>query len=155
VLHNEAVPLRTPAPQAGHEMPGEEGPLYLVGIGPYTADADDPDAALAGVPSESPRLVLMHDPLTFRKLAPGAAPLAMAGHTHGGQVRIPFKPRWIPLKLVDTSRIYEDGWLEEESAGGNRLYVNRGLGFSGIPVRIGCPPEVTVFMLLPPPSSTS
>ena len=153
VLHNDAVPLPSPARTVGNHAPAEGETLYLVGLGPYTSDADDPQAAFAQLPPESSRIVLMHDPLTFRKLLPGAAPLAMAGHTHGGQVRIPFKPRWIPLKLVDTSRIYEDGWLEEESAGGNRLYVNRGLGFSWIPVRVGCPPEVTVFTLLRAPPS--
>ncbi len=100
-------------------------------------------------------LAIAHSPDPAPELAALGYDLIVTGHTHGGQVRIPFRPRWIPLKLVDTSRIYEDGWLEEESAAGNRLYVNRGLGFSGIPVRIGCPPEVTLFTLLRPPALRS
>ncbi|MGB3760287.1 MAG: hypothetical protein WBA07_28570 [Rivularia sp. (in: cyanobacteria)] len=43
--------------------------------------------------------------------------------------------------------MYGDGWIKDYGKQGNRLYVNRGIGFSDIPIRINCPPEVTLFTL--------
>ncbi len=157
VVENEAVPLATPEPrERGDAGPGRAGervddeddePLYLVGLGAHVPGRDDADRAFAALPAYAPRIVLMHNPQTFRGLSPYAAPFALAGHTHGGQIRVPFRPRWIPSKLLDRSSIYDDGWLPHEGNAGNLLYVNRGLGFSLIPVRFGCPPEVTIFTL--------
>lgn len=133
VLHNDAVDL-------GHG-------LYLVGIGPYRVGEDHSLSAFAGVPEEAPRLVLMHNPRSFAGLPSGWAPLALAGHTHGGQIRMPFRPDWNLARAVKRWPQYADGWIDGYGEPGNRLYVNRGLGFSLIPVRIGCRPEVTFFTL--------
>jgi predicted MPP superfamily phosphohydrolase len=43
--------------------------------------------------------------------------------------------------------VYGDGWIKNYGKQGNNLYVNRGIGFSDIPIRINCPPEVTLFTL--------
>jgi predicted MPP superfamily phosphohydrolase len=133
VLRNEAVDLG-------------DG-LYLVGIGPYRVGEDRSGQAFAEVPRDAPRVVLMHNPRSFAGLASGVAPLALAGHTHGGQIRMPFKPEWNLARLVKPWPQYADGWIDGYGRPGNRLYVNRGLGFSMIPVRIGCRPEVTFFTL--------
>ena len=133
VLHNQAVDLG-----AG---------LSLVGIGPYRVGEDRSREAFAEVREGAPRLVLMHNPRSFAGLPSGSAPLALAGHTHGGQIRMPFRPDWNLARLAKSWPAYADGWIEGYGQPGNRLYVNRGLGFSMIPVRIGCPPEVTFFTL--------
>jgi uncharacterized protein len=133
VLHNEAVDLGSG--------------LYLVGIGPYRVDEDHSREAFARLPDEAPRLVLMHNPRSFAGLPAGWAPLAFAGHTHGGQIRMPFRPDWNLARVFKSWPGYADGWLDGYGQPGNRLYVNRGLGFSIIPMRIGCPPEVTFFTL--------
>ena len=144
VLHNEAVALPPPAGGApGSGVP----PLYLVGIGPRVPDRDEPVGAVRQVPGDAPRLVLMHHPSTYDELPPYSAPLALAGHTHGGQIRIPFKPEWSGYSLLKHAVRQSEGWITDRGQPGNRLYVNRGIGFSSIPVRFGCPPELTFFTL--------
>ena len=148
VLHNEAVAL--PPPDDADRTAGDsdqEEPLYLVGIGSHVAGEDRPLRAVRQVPSEAPRLAFMHNPASFPALPPGSAPLAMAGHTHGGQIRVPFKPEWTLARLIKRWPEYADGWIDGYGQPGNHLYVNRGIGFSFVPVRLGCPPELTLFTL--------
>lgn len=140
VLHNEAVPLRS-----GRRSGAP--PLYLVGVGARWPDRDRPGLALAGVPSGAPRLVLMHNPGSFGAMPAGSAPVAVAGHTHGGQVRVPFTPEWTWMTFVKEDAVHADGWIDGYGAPGNRLYVNRGIGFSVLPIRFNCPPELTIFTL--------
>lgn len=147
VLRNEAVELKAPvdARQAGPEGPA----LFLAGIDAYLPDRSNPSAALAAVPDTAARIVMMHHPDTFANIPAHAAPLGMAGHTHGGQIRLPFLPRSTWLTYVRAENIHADGWIADYGEEGNRLYVNRGIGFSFIPLRINCPPEMTVFTLQP------
>lgn len=138
VLENEAVALRR----------GGDAPLYVVGIGSEWAGLARPADAVARVPAGAARIVLMHNPKSFPALPAGTAPLAVAAHTHGGQVSLPFTPHWSWMSLVKDQVIEADGWSEEdEGAPGNRLYVNVGIGFSDVPVRINAPPEMTLFRL--------
>lgn len=144
VLDNEAVRLaRTADAGAAPET------LYLVGLGSEWADEARPDVALQGVPAGAPRIVFMHNPNSFLKIPAGAAPLAVAAHTHGGQIRIPGTPSWSWLSIVTEGEPHADGWITDEDFGepGNRLYVNRGVGFSDLPVRINCRPELTYLRL--------
>ncbi len=143
VLENEAVRL-------GHPSIGGAGggaPLYLVGTGAAWPGRDRPILSLDQVPDGAPRLAMMHNPNTFAEFPAGAAPFAVAGHTHGGQVRVPGLPAWSWLTYVERDRVHADGWIEGYGAPGNHLYVNRGIGFSLLPVRINCPPELTLFTL--------
>ena len=89
-----------------------------------------------------PAVALAHSPDTF-VFARSGPRLMLAGHAHGGQVRMPgFGPLLLPL---EHSR-YDRGWF---SAADRRLYVTAGLGTSGLPVRFCCPPEVVVLRLVP------
>lgn len=144
VLHNEAIPLASPG---GSTAPAGTGVLFLVGIGSRWAGADEPAAAVGQAPDGTPRLVFMHNPDSFPALPAHTAPLAMAGHTHGGQVRLPPLPGWSWLNLVEPGRVPADGWIASYGEPGNRLYVNRGIGFGTVPIRINCPPELTIFTL--------
>lgn len=110
-----------------------DGGLHLCGIDDAWAGRPDVEAAFRG--SGERRLVLMHNPKTFDKISDRGC-TAIAGHTHGGQVRIPFLPN--PASLHDHR--YIAGWF---SAGNSRLYVSKGLGKSIVPFRINCPPEIT------------
>ena len=68
--------------------------------------------------------------------------MSLAGHTHGGQAALEFiSPQIAPSRLVTP---YVAGWFERP---GGQLYVNRGIGTIGVPIRIGAPPEITVFEL--------
>ncbi len=146
VLENEAVRLALPArTDAGSpaDAAGAE-PLYLAGVGSNWAGEDDPAAALASVPSGAAYVLLMHNPNSFEQMAAGSAPLALAAHTHGGQVRLPFTPEWSWLTFMKDDPVHADGWIDSNfGAPGNRLYINRGIGFSDVPLRINATPEIT------------
>lgn len=144
VLHNEAVAL-----QGSGGAGGAAAPFFVVGIGSEWAQMARPEAALQGVPAGAPRMVFMHNPSSFSRIPAGAAPVAVAGHTHGGQVRLPGTPSWSWIDIVASGEPHVDGWIRDADFGqpGNHLYVNRGIGFSTVAIRINCRPEITYFRL--------
>lgn len=105
---------------------------------PY-GSGPDPVAATQGIPEGAWRLCLNHRPSDWRLARLTNARLTLSGHTHGGQVNL------IPgvSSALITGR-YTAGLYQE---GEDFLYVNRGLGVVGLPVRIGAPPEITVITL--------
>lgn len=147
VLKNEAVALE--APDGAEAADGES--LYLVGVGARYPDLDKPEEALSEVPEGAPRFAMMHNPTSFAAFPAGTAPLAVAGHTHGGQISLPWTAEWSWITYVSKDRVHVDGWIEGFGEPRNRLYVNRGIGFSVVPIRILCVPEVTLFTLRPAP----
>jgi predicted MPP superfamily phosphohydrolase len=125
--------------------------LYLVGIGEKWAKNDSTVSTLAKVPKGAPRIVFMHDPDSFAQAPAGEAPFAVAAHTHGMQLGIPYVSDWLwRHKFSDTGSGVE-GWIDHYGQPGNQLYVNRGVGFSIIPARVHAPPELTVFTLAKAP----
>ena len=150
VLQNEAVPLvLRDAANAQNNLPStaSDTSLHIVGIGSRYANSDKPEVALSQVPNDAARIIFMHNPDTFTAFPAHTAPLTLAGHTHGGQVRIPFTEDWSWMALATDEKIQADGWIDGYGQAGNRLYVNRGIGFSSFPVRINCRPELTLFTL--------
>jgi uncharacterized protein len=117
--------------------------LWLAGLGSACFDNAFPDRAIpaAAATGNEPVIVLAHEPDILPLVARYNADLMLSGHTHGGQVRIPFLP---PIKLPDFGKIYIEGWFQH---GPTQLYVNRGIGSVGVPFRLNCPPEITVFTL--------
>lgn len=148
VLQNEAIAL-TPPKSSAQTAARTDGavPLYLVGIGANWPNKDKPQVALTQVPQGAPRLVMMHNPNSFDAMPSSTAPVAVAGHTHGGQIRIPFTPEWSWMTFAKEDKVHVDGWIDGYGNPGNHLYVNRGIGFSILPLRINCPPEITLFTL--------
>ncbi|MGB3181753.1 MAG: metallophosphoesterase [Cyclobacteriaceae bacterium] len=123
-------------------------PLHVVGIGSEWADNSDPVTALGGIGASEARIIFMHNPVAYRDLAPNTAPLTLAGHTHGGQLRIPLLPSESWMDIARKREVVAEGWSSEKiDKEGNRLYVNRGIGFSLIPVRLFCRPELTIITL--------
>ncbi|AQQ54790.1 metallophosphoesterase [Planococcus lenghuensis] len=143
VLHNEAIPFSGTGPV----LPGVEPGLFIAGIGSDWANADVPAEALAEIPADAPRIVMMHNPNSFEELPAGTAPFAVAGHTHGGQVRLESAPQWSWVALTSNEPVHVDGWIDGYGAAGNELYVNRGIGMSTVPIRINARPELTLFTL--------
>ncbi len=140
VLENESVLLEN-----------EQGEtLYLVGLASSLPPEDDPERAFAAVPDGAPRIALMHHPDSYAKIPAHAAPLAFAGHTHGGQVRLPFAAGQSLLTRFRDGRRYDESWAQQHGRPGNRLYVTRGVGCSVVPVRLNCPPEFTLLTLMRP-----
>jgi len=151
VLDNSAVPiaqLEANGRQNNQEATTDAMNLYVVGIGSHYANNAKPDVALSQVPDHAPRIIFMHNPDPFAAFPANSAPLALAGHTHGGQIRSPFTEDWSWMALMTAEKIQADGWIDGGfGQAGNRLYVNRGIGFSSFPVRINCRPELTIFTL--------
>jgi predicted MPP superfamily phosphohydrolase len=91
---------------------------------------------------DTANILLSHNPNTFDRAAELGIDLSLAGHTHGGQVALEFiSPEVAPSRLVTP---YVEGWFSKP---GGKLYVNRGLGTIGVPIRLGVPPEITLFEL--------
>lgn len=134
MLQNCAVPL---------ERDGSR--VILAGIDDLNAGRPDLDAALAQAEelrqgTDVPIILLSHNPdILFQAARQGVA-LVLSGHTHGGQIRLPGLP-----VLVRMSRYHLD--QGRYTAQGTELVVSRGLGASGIPLRLGCSPEVGLFRL--------
>ena len=91
---------------------------------------------------DRPNILLSHNPDTFDRAAELGIGLSLAGHTHGGQLALEFiSPQIAPSRLVTP---YVAGWYRKP---GGQLYVNRGIGTIGVPIRVGAPPEITVYRL--------
>jgi predicted MPP superfamily phosphohydrolase len=87
------------------------------------------------------RLVLLHDPGAFRHVPEGEADLVLSGHTHGGQVGlVSLGAAWTFLRLFGTKMPDHGLWAR----GRDRLYVHRGTGHYGFPLRLGVPSEESV-----------
>jgi predicted MPP superfamily phosphohydrolase len=85
---------------------------------------------------EHARILLLHDPVGFHSVPDDDVDLVLSGHTHGGQVGL------VSLGL-DWTALSASRWPDQGlfGKGRNRLYVHRGTGFYGFPLRIGVPPE--------------
>ena len=139
VLENDAVLL------------GPEGArFWLAGLGDQRAyrlghgrfrGVDDLPRTLAQIRTADPVLLLAHEPDIFVQL-PARVALTLAGHTHGGQIRLPLIwPAFVPSKY---GARYAYGHIVEES---RHMIVSGGLGTSFIPARLGVPPEVVQVVL--------
>jgi len=96
------------------------------------------DVALR-IPKDLFRLALIHRPSNWNLALETGAHLTLAGHTHGGQINV--IPKVSSAKMLGP---YTSGLYRHE---GHLLYVNRGLGVVGLPIRIAAPPEITVITL--------
>ncbi len=87
-------------------------------------------------------ILLNHNPNSFDRAAQLGIDLTLAGHTHGGTLSLGFVHRGLSLARLETP--YVSGWYEKP---GGQLYVNRGIGTTGFPIRLGARPEITVLEL--------
>ena len=121
------------------ERPG--GAFWLVGIGDNWEGAPDIDGTLAKLSDDAPALLATHNPDLFPQVPPRIA-LSLAGHTHGGQVNLPFIGR--PIVPSRYGERYASGLVVEQ---GRHLFVTTGLGTSIIPVRFRVPPEIVLLTI--------
>ncbi len=105
------------------------------------AGADDLPGTLAQITDDAPAILMAHEPDLFVDV-PDRFAVTLSGHTHGGQVRLPFFGR--PVTPSAYGQRFAYGHIRE---GGRDLVVSAGLGCSVLPVRFGVPPEITVVTL--------
>jgi len=123
------------------ERHGEQ--LAIVGLEDLLLSEPDLPRAMAGIPAAMFKLLLMHAPDFADQAAAAGIHLQLSGHSHGGQIRVPFLGA---LKTPPGGRKYVQGLY---SVGERKMpiYVNRGIGMTQLPVRVLCPPELTVLTL--------
>jgi predicted MPP superfamily phosphohydrolase len=120
------------------------GQLWIAGIDEAIMSQADPDAAFAGVPTGAATIALWHEPDYAAESAQRGAFVQFSGHSHGGQVRLPGIG---PLVLPIGGARFVQGWNQ---AAGMPVYTTRGVGVFMPPVRLNCPPEVTLISLVAP-----
>jgi predicted MPP superfamily phosphohydrolase len=132
VLRNEGILLEH-----------EGARLFLAAIDDTWTRRDDLPRALAGRPADRTATVLLaHDPGRFDAAADAGVELVLSGHTHGGQIALPFAARF--LSLATFAHPYNVGLYRRGRA---TLHVHPGLGTTGPPMRLGVAPEVTILVL--------
>lgn len=123
---------------------GSNCAMWLAGVGDCWTDCVDLEQALNGLPDGAPRLVLSHNPEVAEdpRLAAGRwrIDLMLSGHTHGGQVR----PHILGESAVKSRRRlrYAHGLVQGPVC---RVYISRGIGTAGVPLRLNMPPEIATF----------
>jgi hypothetical protein len=147
-------------------LPNKESPhLAIVGLGDLWYRECKPENVMPNIPN-IPRVVMSHNPDSAELLKPWKVDLQLSGHTHGGQIRVPFLGALLPiLKKVPFSNRFPriirnhfdvvEHWewalglheIPRQNGGINRLYVNRGIG-TAPPIRIFCSPELTMITLI-------
>jgi uncharacterized protein len=116
--------------------------LWLAGAGDHWEDRTDLDGLLDGIPDDEPRIVLAHNPDTADTPRARRADLFVCGHTHGGQVRVP----WVGAPVLPVlNKAYASGLVS--SPDGTPVFISRGIGWALYPVRFNCPPEIAVLEL--------
>jgi predicted MPP superfamily phosphohydrolase len=96
------------------------------------------DDALRGISTDGTTILLLHSPQLFPQAARIGIHLTLSGHTHGGQIALNFGD--LILAPARLATMFIAGLFK---IGNSHLYVNRGLGTTGPPIRIGAPPEIT------------
>jgi predicted MPP superfamily phosphohydrolase len=134
ILRQERAPIR---------LGGET--LNLIGVDDPPTELPEPKVFKPLVMPDTVNILLTHepDPNVLDRAVELGIDLTLTGHTHGGQLALEFLHRGLSLARLETP--YVSGWFEK---GGAQLYVNRGIGTTGFPVRFGARPEITVLELV-------
>lgn len=127
VLSNAAAPI---------EHNGRR--FWLAGVADVLQSSADLHSALHTVPSDEAVILMAHEPDYADYVARYPVDLQLSGHSHGGQIRLPLVP---PLYLPPLGTKYYSGLYNIREL---TLYTNVGLGTINVPVRLNCPPEVTL-----------
>lgn len=139
---------KIPLLQNAHRMiESSNAALCIAGTRDFWEDYADASAALRGVDKNIPRILLTHHPDYSESLPDKERiDLVIAGHTHGGQVRIPIVD-YAPIVPSRYGRKYSGGLVSLNRTEGTRVYVSRGLGTAILPIRFNCQPEITLITL--------
>lgn len=130
VLRNNSIPLERSSAR-----------IWVAGVDDLGSGKPDMDVTLKSLPKDEAVILLSHEPDYADEAAKYPVDLQFSGHSHGGQIRLPaLGAPWLP----DGARKYPWGLRK---IGNLTLYTNVGLGTIRVPVRLNCPPEITLFTL--------
>lgn len=136
---------RSPGPRLLIDTHVRAGPLAIAALN-SSAYRPNITAAMAGIPPGTPTLLLAHegDQFLWRPHPDTLQPLVIAGHTHGGQIRLPFG--FYPADHILGPPICRRGLC---TINGWRVFVSSGIGTTFLPLRFGVPPEMVMITLVP------
>lgn len=136
ILYNEGILLRIGSAS-----------LWLCGIDePHNYGCDRVSAAVAEAPAEACKILLAHSPERAAEAAAAGVNLYLAGHTHGGQIRLPVAGALLKNAACARDQVWGP-WRLGDMAG----YTTCGIGVTDVPVRFNCPPEAALLTLEPAP----
>jgi uncharacterized protein len=115
--------------------------FWLAGLNDVLSGTADLTETLRGVPANEAVILLAHEPDFADEASRFPIDLQLSGHSHGGQIRLPFLP---PFYLPELAKKYVLGTYQ---VGPLPLYTNAGIGTVEIPARLNCPPEITLITL--------
>jgi predicted MPP superfamily phosphohydrolase len=115
--------------------------LWFGGAGDLWEDHVNLDQVLKDVPDDACRIVLAHNPDTADTDYTTRVDLMISGHTHGGQVKIPFiGTPVLPVK----NKAYSSGFVRSRKTA---VFISRGIGWAGLPIRFNCFPEIAILSM--------
>ena len=118
--------------------------IWFAGVDDLWWGKPDQATALKGVPAGAEVVLLAHNPDFAEEQPDPRVGLVLSGHTHGGQAYVPgVGAAWMPTRYGDKYR----GGLVKGPA--SAVFVSRGLGEAGVPLRLNCPPEINLLTLTP------
>jgi predicted MPP superfamily phosphohydrolase len=101
------------------------------------------EVAMGGSPENTPKIFLSHRPYYFHQFSSRNIDLTLSGHTHGGQIVL----ARFGNDVVAPARLASPYVAGLYSLGSSKMYVSRGIGTVAVPIRINCPPEITLITL--------
>lgn len=119
--------------------------LYIIGLDDNYLWFDDIFKAKRNVPESGVKILLAHSPHIIEKINTEGINLILSGHTHGGQIDLPLIGALYTNPVCNAKKKFISGLYSEDT----KLYVNRGIGTSSLPLRIFCKPEITLFNFKP------
>ena len=122
----------------------EKQNLWLAGAGDLWEDHRDLDIMLSKIPDSGCRIVLAHNPDSADTAFSKRIDLMISGHTHGGQVDVPFLGTPV---LPVRNKNYSSGL--KRSVRGSKIFISKGIGWAIYPIRFNCFPEIAVLELVP------
>ena len=113
--------------------------FWLCGVDDYSAGRPDLRLALRGSFPDEMKMLLAHNPKMMYRAARASIDLMLSGHTHGGQIRLRDEEKKILTRRKSASGLYRRK--------DTQIYITRGIGTVVLPVRFGCPPEISLIEL--------
>ena len=114
--------------------------VYIVGLDDDLLLYDNYFTAISGIPANAPRILLAHTPEIANKISPAEITYIFCGHTHGGQIILP-----LAGNLFNYFKFKHLKGLHDVENSPAKIYVNRGIGTSFLPIRWGSRPEIALF----------
>jgi len=146
LLRNENVPVTIDG-QSLHIIGVDDMDSELIKQYTEGKPAEHIEASFRGIPNNAATILLCHKPYMFLQFAKTKVGLMLSGHTHGGQIVLGRFGKTVLAFSSIASEYVEGRYVTDDGKSKTQMYVSRGIGVVGVPIRINCPPEITQITL--------